>query len=166
MSTPTLTVTKDFTAQFNEAIKRFKSDNVQIGIPRTDDPREDDAPINNATLLALNTFGSPANNIPARPVLEVGIKNAKDAIAEQFKRCAQESFSKGLPAMEIYYERAGIIASNSVKKAINEQDGIDPPADATIKARESRGFNGTKALVVTGQMRNAITFVLKTMGGL
>jgi len=167
MKKPTLTVTKDFTAQFQDAIKRFKNDNVLVGIPATDKDREDGDPINNATLLAINNFGSPANNIPARPVMQIGIRNAQPAIAEQFKKCAQQVLSQGTAALDVYYERAGIIASQSIKKVINDQDGIKglDPEGATIKARESRGFKGTKALIVTGQLRNAITYLVRSKGG-
>lgn len=158
---PTLTVTSDFTDDFNEIIKRFKNDDVLVGIPEIDPSRKEISPINNATLLALNNFGSPANNIPARPVMEIGIRNAESDIAEAFKAAAKNVLSEGLSALLPAYTRIGIIASNSVKKAINSQEGIEGPSPATLKARESHGFKGTKALVVTGQMRNAITYVVR-----
>lgn len=158
---PTLEVTSDFTENFNKIVKQFKRDAVLVGIPEQDTERKEDEPINNATLLAINNFGSPANNIPARPVMEIGIRNAQDAIAEQFKWAAKMALSRGLDALPVYYNRLGIIASNSIKKAINAQDGIDPPSEATLAAREAAGFKGTKALIVTGQMRNAITYVVK-----
>lgn len=164
MSEPTLTVTSDFTGKFNEVIKRFKKDAVLVGIPQGDDPRESNE-INNATLLAINNFGSPANNIPPRPVMQIGIRNAQEKIAEQFAIAARDALSKGPAALATCYERAGIIASNSIKKVINDQEGIDGPASSTLKARESRGFKGTKALVVTGQMRNAITYVVQSIWG-
>lgn len=165
MSEPTLTVTSDFTEKFNEIVKSFKHDAVLVGIPQEDKTREDDEPINNATLLAINNFGSPANNIPPRPVMQIGISNAKDAIAEQFKIAAKKALKDGPSALAAYYERAGIIASNSVKKAINSQEGIDSPSEATLAARKARGFKGTKSLVVTGQMRNAITYVVRNLWG-
>lgn len=168
MRGPSLTVTKDFTQNFNEVIARFKNDAVLVGIPAENSGREESGPINNATLLAINNFGSPANNIPARPVMSIGIKNAQDAITDQFKLCAKNVLTKGVDSMHVYYERAGIIASNSVKKAINDQEGIDPPSPATLKARKyltQAGFKGTKALLVTGQMRNAITYVVKSIWG-
>lgn len=161
MKQPTLTVTCDFTAEFNKIVRRFKRDEVLVGIPESDTERDEDSPINNATLLAINDFGSPANNIPARPVMEIGIRNAQEAIAEQFKKAAVGALSKGLAALSPAYNRIGIIASTSVKKAINSQQDIEPPADSTLAARRSRGFKGTKALIVTGQMRNAITYVVK-----
>lgn len=157
----TLTVTSDFTRDFNEIIKKFKNDEVLVGIPEVDTTRKEDAPINNATLLAINEFGSPQNNIPARPVMSIGIKNAQVEIADQFKGAVQDAFKKGVSALSTYYNRIGLIASNSVKKAINSQEGIAPPSDATLAAREAKGFKGTKALIVTGQMRNAITYVVK-----
>lgn len=161
MSKPYLKVTSDFTDDFNKIVKQFKQDSVLVGIPEQKTERKDEDKINNATLLAINNFGSPANNIPPRPVMAIGIKNARAEIAEQFKQAALKALDKGVSALAFYYNRAGIIASTSIKKAINAQEGFDGPSDATIKARESRGFKGEKALIVTGQMRNAITYVVK-----
>lgn len=162
MSKPSLKVTADFTEDFNKIIKSFKGDNVLVGIPANDTERsDDDTTITNAALLAINEFGSPINNIPARPVMAIGIRNAKDQIAEEYKKAMQNALQKGMSALSVFYNRAGIIASNSVKKAINSQEGIDEPSEATLAARERAGFKGTKALIVTGQMRNAITYVVK-----
>lgn len=169
MKLPKLTVTKDFTKQFNEAIKRFKNDTVLVGIPAEDSSRDQDSKdenssITNAALLAINNFGSPQNNIPARPVMEIGIRNAQEEIAEQYRKALINVLNKGPQAITLYYERAGIVASIAIKKAINDQDGIAPPSEATLKARESQGFKGTKALIRTGQMRNSITYVIKGKG--
>ena len=165
---PTLTVTDDFTDNFNDIIKRFKRDAVLVGIPATEAERETQADeaagITNAALLAINNFGSPANNIPARPVLEIGIRNAQDDIANEFKKAAVNALKDGFSALFTYYERAGIIASNAVKKAINLQEGFPGPAESTIASRKSKGFPGTKSLIVTGQMRNAITYVVNKGG--
>lgn len=161
----TLKVTSDFTKQFNEIIDKFKNDAVLVGIPANNsdrsDQKDDEGPITNAALLAINEFGSPVNNIPPRPVMAIGIRNAQDQIAAQFKLAAQNALSQGFKALDTYYNRAGIIASNSIKKAINDQIGIDAPSAATLRARKSKGFSGTKALIVTGQLRNAITYVVK-----
>lgn len=158
---PTLKVTSDFTTDFNAIIKKFRRDAVLVGIPEEDTNRHDDEPINNATLLAINNFGSPQNNIPARPVMEIGIRNAQSEIIQHFKQGAVDTLSKGVSALSVAYNRAGIVASNSIKKAINSQEDIAPPSDATLAIRKSEGFKGEKALIVTGQMRNAITYVVK-----
>lgn len=161
MSKPTLTITGDFTEEFNKIVKSFKKDAVLVGIPQEETQRTNDQMINNATLLAINNFGSPLNNIPPRPVMSIGIRSAQPEISEQFKLAAQKSFAEGIDALGTYYNRAGIIASNAIKKAINSQERIEPPADSTLASRKSAGFTGTKALIVTGQMRNAITYVVK-----
>lgn len=161
MSKPYLRVTSDFTEKFNDIVKGFKNDEVLVGIPSDNTDRKE-GEINNATLLAINEFGSPMNNIPPRPVMATGIRNAQDAIGEQFEKAASQALSKGLSVLPTYYERAGIIAANSVKKAINDQDGIEPPSESTLAARARAGFKGTKSLIVTGQMRNAITSVVRS----
>jgi hypothetical protein len=162
---PFLKVTSDFTDDFMKVIKGFKQGEVLVGIPEETTERKDDddekPAINNATLLAINEFGSPLLNIPARPVMAIGIRNAQKDIAEEFKKGAQKALSQGVSALSPTYNRVGIIAANSVKKAINSQEGIAPPSDATLKARKAKGFKGEKALIVTGQMRNAITYVVK-----
>lgn len=162
-------VTQDFTEEFNRIVKSFKNDEVLVGIPQEEGARnnQDHSQINNATILAINEFGSPLNNIPARPVMAIGIKKAQDEIAEQFKLAVQKSFAQGIDALPIYYNRAGSIAANSIKKVINNQEGIKPPKESTLKARKyinKGGFKGTKALIVTGQLRNAITYVVKKSG--
>jgi hypothetical protein len=164
---PSLQV-KDFTKNFNEVVSRFKKDAVLVGIPETTEPRQDEEDINNATILAINHFGSEKAGIPPRPVLTIGIRNAQDSIAEQFKAMAKQVLKKGTEALTTYYERAGIIASNACKKVINDQDGIKPPSEATLKARQyltQAGFKGTKSLLVTGQLRNSITYVVRSLWG-
>lgn len=172
MSKPYIEIS-DFTKEFNETISKFKKDAVLIGIPELTANRkpgeEDEGKINNATILAINVFGSPANNIPPRDVMSQGIKDAQPEIAEQFKLAAQKALTVGVSALTTYYERAGIIASNSVKKAINNQEwpaepGNEKPAESTLKARKSKGFSGSKSLIVSGQLRNSITYVVNKGG--
>lgn len=168
MSGVTMKVTSDFTENFNKCIAQFKHDAVLVGIPSDGTERDDDDPITNAAILAINHFGSEEAHIPPRPVLTIGIRKAQDPIAEEFKKAAQNVLKTGPDALRVYYERAGIIASNEVKKVINSQDGILPPSDATLEARKyltQSGFKGTKSLLVTGQLRNAITYVVKNIWG-
>lgn len=158
---PTLTITEDNTDLLKDSLSFLQDKQVLVGVPEQEGEREAGDSINNAALLAINEFGSPANNIPARMPLRTGIRNAQDRIAEEFKKAAQKTLSQGRQALETYFERAGIIASQAVKKAINDQDGMAPPAEATLAARKRRGFLGEKALIVTGQLRNAITYVVR-----
>lgn len=168
MSKSTLRVTTDFTNQFNRIIGQFKSDAVLVGVPESDTERKSDSKskqeINNATLLAINNYGSPANNIPARPVMQIGIKNVQDQVAALFAKTATEALTKGEAALDTGYNRIGIVASSSIKKVINSQEGIEAPSQSTLKSRERAGFSGNKALIVTGQLRNSITYVVNNDG--
>lgn len=161
MSKPFLKI-EDFTKAFKNAVDALQVKRTLVGIPEDENSRPDDgSPIGNAALLFINNFGSPANNIPPRPVMEIGIRGAQDAITQEMKNAAKKGLTKGGAAITQYYERVGIVASNSVKRAINDQIDIEPPAESTLKGREAKGFKGTKALIVTGQMRNAITYVVE-----
>lgn len=170
---PSLTITSDFTKEFNATISRFKNDSVLVGIPKEDNPREDknkqgESPIGNAAILAINHFGSEEAHIPPRPVLKIGIRNAQDEIAEQYKKAAIDALKSGVSALSTYYERIGTLAANSCKRVINEQEGLEPPAESTLKSRKyltASGFKGTKSLLVTGQLRNAITYVVQNVLG-
>lgn len=168
MSRPYLT-TVDRTRELKATLDSFKNDAVLVGIPEETPERKPTKPgdpqpqINNATILAINEFGSPLNNIPPSFPMTTGIFIARDAVAEEFRKAAVSALTGGLKALQTYYERAGTIAANSVKKVINDQIGFDPPSAATLKARKyltKTGFKGTKRLIVTGQLRNAITYVL------
>ena len=167
MSAPNFKVTADFTKTFNETIKSFKNDAVLVGIPEaenTRDPSEQKETIGNAAILAINHFGSDEANIPRRPVLTLGIAKAQAQIADQFKKAAVAALKSGASALTQYYNRAGTIAANSCKQIINSQEGLAPPAASTLRARKyltKSGFKGEKALLVTGQVRNSITYVLK-----
>lgn len=168
MSKPFMKVTSDFTDDFNNIVSKFKKDVVLVGIPEDDSTRDavdgKSPQINNATILALNNFGSPLQNIPAWPVMEMGIEQAQEDIAEQFKSAVKNSFNKGLSALDIYYNRLGIIASNSIKKVINSQEDAPDLAESTLASRKREGFRGTKRLIVTAQTRNAITYVINPGG--
>lgn len=161
MSEPSITVTYDGVDEINKIIQSFKKDAILVGIPDSDNERLEEGEIGNAGLLFINNFGSPGQNIPPRPVMQIGLFNAQDAVAEEFKNAAISAMDNGIGSLLAYYNRIGTIASNSVKRAINDQIGFDGPADSTLKGRKSRGFNGTKSLIVTGQMRNAITYVVQ-----
>lgn len=165
--------TESFLDKLDRVVSKFKSDAVLVGIPQEKASRPGDA-MNNATILAINHFGSPLQNIPARPILAIGIQNAQEDIAKELKKAVLASLKtvvKGGTAeaiMDQYYNRTGIIAAAAVKAVITNQEGIEPPAESTLQSRRSRGrsegkkgFSGESALLVTGQLRAAITYVVK-----
>lgn len=161
MSKPKLTVTKDGTQDLARSIANLAKAEVLVGVPDGDTGR-DDSGVSNATLLAICNFGSPANNIPPWPVMDIGIRAAQEQVTEQFKSAGKAALNGNDPSK--FLERAGIIASNSIKNVITAQIDVPPdkPEESTLDARKARGFKGTKYWLVTGQLRNSITYVVRT----
>ena len=71
--------------------------------------------------------------------MAIGIRNAQDDIADQYKKAAQQSLKTGLSALDTYYNCAGQIASVSIKKVINAQEEVPEgkPFEATLEARKN-----------------------------
>lgn len=159
-----LKVVFDGTKKFQEAMKALAVTDVYVGIPsqaneRKPDGEEEQEVMNNASIGYIQENGSDLAGIPPRPHLVPGIKAVEKEIAEEFKKAAQKAFNDPSAVMK-HYNRAGIIGMNSVKKIITDQEGFEPLSPKTIAAREADGKKGDKALIRTGQYRNAITYVV------
>lgn len=159
------TVVFDGVAKFKESIKSLQQTQLLVGIPSEKDERNDDdpdikLPISNAALGYIEEFGSPDQNIPARPSLIPGVEKVKDKLADEFKYSAIECFNDP-GAIEKHQNRAGIIAVSSVKATLTEGEGFEPLKDSTIAARKRAGFKGEKPLIRSGQFRNSFTYVIR-----
>lgn len=146
------------------ALKLMASMEVLVGIPAEKAPRTSaeakSQPISNAALGYIHNYGSPTQNIPARPFMEPGIKQAQRDIEQSLERAGLAALDGKPDQMLKSLHAAGIKAATSVKNKINS--GI-PPAlkSSTIAARKRRGRTGTKPLIDTGQLRNSITYVVR-----
>jgi hypothetical protein len=153
-------MTKDNVSVVLRSIQQLASNEVLIGIPASTTERQDDEPINNATIGYIQETGSPVNNLPARPFLVPGVESAQKAATDELKKGADDAMDGNAQAADKALHRAGIVASNSVKAKINS--GIAPElAESTIAARRRRGRTGTTPLIDTGSLRNSITYVLR-----
>lgn len=156
-------ITKDLVPQLLKAIEDMTKQQVLVGIPG-------DTPARTLTSLAMTNpqigfiqeFGSPAANIPARPFLRPGVNAALPEIIERLKAGARKVVAipfdpdAGTKALMT----AGLVAQRSVRAYMNA--GVPPPlAASTLRARRAKGYTTTKSLVVTGQLRNAVTYVLR-----
>ena len=140
-----------------EKIKELKKKEVFVGIPAKNVTRKE-GEMNNASLLYLHTKGSPLRNLPSRPVIEAALNDEENQrlISEDLKVVAEaimeEEFSKAEKLLEI----AGMDAVNKIKEWFENPKNAWPPLrPVTIKAKGSDAI-----LVDTGQMRNAITYVI------
>lgn len=146
----------------NDVLAAFKAigrKDVLIGIPEEKSERED-IPFGNAGIGYINEFGSPAQNIPARPHLQPGVRSVQDETTQKLKQAAQAVLAGNQAAADRALEQAGIIASNAVKRYITIT-GFTPLADSTISARLRRGRSGDKPLIDTGQYRRTITSIVR-----
>lgn len=154
-----VTVTRDNAKNVIAAIQDMAKKHVLVGIPSSENGRNDGS-IGNAALGAIHENGSGVRNIPARPFLKPGVAAAADQCVKALKSAAQNAFTdknaidKGLNA-------AGLIAQASVKKRIVSQEGFTPLKAATLAARKRKGAKGEKALIRTGQLLNSITYVVR-----
>jgi hypothetical protein len=183
----TVEITKDNVSKIFKSMADLVGKAVYVGIPESENPRGEDAEINNAALGYIHEFGDPKTNIPARPFLIPGVQNVeKQAIAE-LKKSTEAALSGDQKGSDQGMNRAGIIASNEVKRVINSN--IPPPLkpDTVRKRYRSRGTKGRRdnenlylsliakgidpgtaqdqagivALIDTGQLRNSITYVVR-----
>lgn len=177
-----LKVEVDKFADVVKSINSLVGKEVLVGIPEDKAEREDQeeqGPMNNATLGYIHENGSPAANIPARPFLVPGIRDAQGRINDRLKKAATAALDGNQSNAVDEMSAAGLVAQNSVKGKINSGDFV-PLADSTLRARARRGRKGAKAelesrkegnapgtadakpLIDTGQLRNSISFVVKS----
>ncbi|WP_454734242.1 hypothetical protein [Cupriavidus pauculus] len=134
---------------------------VLVGIPDSAPERKDDEPLSNAAIGYIQETGSPANNLPARPFLVPGVASAEEKTVPQLEKAVEAALDGDLPRAEKRMASAGLAAQNSVRAKINS--GIAPQLKAsTLAARRRRGRTGTVPLIDTGQLRNSITYVIRS----
>jgi phage gpG-like protein len=131
---------------------------VLVGIPAAANNRKADESITNSQIAYIQNFGAPEINIPAREFMYSGIRNAQTRIVKALKLAGMASFNGGNP--DTYLAQAGLVAQASIKAKITDGPFI-PLAAGTVAARQSRGKKSDKPLIDTGQLRNAITYVIK-----
>lgn len=130
---------------------------VLVGVPAGEE--RDDGP-SNAEIGYQNEFGSPANNIPARPHLLPGVAAVQDKAAARLTQAADAAASGRVSDAERHLHAAGLLAQNSVRRTLTTT-AYRPLSERTLAERRARGRTGTKPLIDTGQYRRSITYVVR-----
>jgi phage gpG-like protein len=154
--------TRDDVDRIMRSLKTLTGLDVLVGIPAENtERREKGEPINNAILGYIHENGAPKANIPARPFLIPGVRNAKPKVIPHFKKATEAVLKGDLEGASRSLHAAGLIGQNEVRAVINSGP---PPAlsERTLAARRARGRTGDVPLIDTGQLRNSITYVLRT----
>lgn len=176
---PTVTRSRDGVGALVKSLQLLAKKHVLVGVPEeaTDRDNDRDTDITNAEIAYISTFGSEDLNIPPRPFLEEGIKEGWDKIQKEAERTGRLALRTvratragevaGIAALadvEAGLNRMGIVAVDAIKKKITDGP-FEPLSEVTIQKREERGFTGTKPLIETGQLREAINYVVEDVNG-
>lgn len=149
----------DNLAKLVEGVALLATLHPMVGIPQDETERKE-GEINNATLLYIHENGAPEAGIPARPTMKPGIKNATVEIERRLKLAGQAALAGKPQSVRNQMAAAGQAGASAVKAMINSNVG-PPLKPATLAARRRRGLKRTNTLVDTGQMRNAVTYVVR-----
>lgn len=142
-----------------KSIKELKKIDVLVGVPQEEAGREQNG-ITNAELLYIHTNGSPANNIPPRPIVDPAIQDSKEEIGTLLKEAILKALEGDTDGAMAGMERAGTQGENAVKGWFtNPKNNWAENAESTIKQKGS-----SKPLIDTGQLRKSITHVVKKKG--
>lgn len=154
-----LTVLADNTHKLAEGLALLANLRVMVGIPEGKDRKEEDS-ISNASLLYIHENGAPEVGIPARPTLRPGILNAQVEINRRLKMAGAAALAGKPASVRAQFNAAGQVGASAVKAMINSNVG-PPLSPRTLAGRKRRGVKRTNTLVDTGQMRNAVTYVVR-----
>lgn len=149
----------------HKALKVLGERRVLVGVPsKTAGRKEDDEgnplPITNAALGYIHENGVPELNIPARPFLVPGVASASKVIQSRLKQAGRYTLDGKPDAADKALIATGIVAAQAVQKKITDGPFV-PLAPRTLAQRKAKGRTGEKPLIDTGQLRRAITYVVR-----
>jgi hypothetical protein len=116
-------------------------------------------PINNAELLFVQSKGSPARGIPARPVLEPAIEadGNREPIAHELAESAKATLHDQPAEAKKRLKRAAMAGQNAARRWFSDQrNQWAPNAPSTIRRKGS-----DKPLIDFGLMRGAIVGITR-----
>lgn len=153
---------KDITDAVLKKLETVPMKDVLVGVPAAETTRtsEESGSITNAMLGYIHENGAPEVNIPPRPFLVPGIREAKEEIANYLEQAGKAAVDGRIDIMDRALHAAGLVAQTSVKQKITEGPFI-PLKASTLSARRRRGHKGTRPLIETSQLHNSITYVIR-----
>jgi len=182
-----MSIVSDKLGKFQKSLSALMVAKVLVGVPaknaERDDENDEPGPINNAAIGYLMENGSPEKNIPARPFLIPGVKDAQKQIAEVLQGGTINALSGNEAGFTRSLKEAGQIAASSVQNKI-DSGPFAPLSDRTLRerARKQVVSGGTKAdresakealksgdysdvnakpLIDTGQLLRSISFIIR-----
>jgi hypothetical protein len=155
-------VTLDRSKEIMASLAVLTRDKVMVGIPAENAARPGER-INNAQIGYIHENGAPEVNIPPRPTLMPGVRNAQEAIINRLRNGALGVLAGREGAADRGLHLAGQEAVNGVL-AVFDAQAFTPLSPVTLerrKTRENRPHQGETILEDTGNFRRAYTYVIR-----
>lgn len=147
-----------------KAIEFIKENEVYVGIQQKDTSREDDN-VTNAELLFIHTNGSPIRNIPVRPVIEPALKAHSQQLSKIMLRAAKCALNGDFSEAMKQLNMAGMRGRDVSKLWFtNPKNHWPTNSPEVIERKMKKGATDPKPLIDTGELRNAISYFVKTKG--
>lgn len=141
---PGVTVDKRAFRKLYNLVRKVGGASVQVGVLEGE----------LAMIFAVQEYGSPKRNIPARPAMRQTFENRRADLIRLQAKIAQaliEGKINEIRAMQLL----GAWAAGAIKATITSEGNFVPLAPATVRAKGS-----SKPLIDTGQLVAAVTFVV------
>lgn len=139
--------------------ERFNKQGVSIGYIEGKSPEDKRPVLTNLKIATWQSFGT--HTIPPRPYLKPALLTNEKRIHEILEQAlVDEGLSGKTGAVNKALNIVGQLVRDTAKENITKQRNFVPLAPSTIAARQRGKFKGTKALIRTGALRNAIQYVV------
>jgi len=117
-----------------ETIEALNKNKVRVGIPENTNARKEGDKIGNASLAFIHQNGSPAQHIPPRPFMTIGVNKVRDRIVDILGDGARHAIETNNPNIAIQaYHKVGAITVDAMQDAIASK--IPPPLSPVTVAR-------------------------------
>ncbi len=184
-----VTIKVDHVPDLLAALDRLAKKRVLIGIPGEKDARQGDKEVTNAMLGYVHEYGSPEQNIPARPFLNPAADQIRDKVITLLEKGADAVMSGNAEAGDKALAAAGMLGASKAKEIMQAGEGYEPLTEAAVRSRLYRAMGGLRKrddpkawakrrkhllstrtrytlekaepLIDTAQLRNAITYVVR-----
>lgn len=159
----------DFSGFVNMArrLDVVSNNKAYVGIPQERSSRPGSGEITNAELLYVQTYGSPINKIPPRPVIEPALEENEKRVKILTERAITSALNGNKEEAISNLHKVGLFAVNAVRAFIRAfpDNGLPPNKPATIRRKRAKGATDPKPLIDTGEMMKSITYVIISKEG-
>jgi hypothetical protein len=191
MATPGMKIVKDGLPALVKSLETLAGNRVMVGVPgeKADRKEDGDEAVNNAALMYIHENGDPASNLPARPVVHPTVKANMGQITKSLKLAGAYALSGDKEKVMATFTALGLFMQNALRQKITDGP-FAPLSPRTIAQRaakrgtkrrkgeqqyldlvsqgvapsDAQQQTGIKPLIDTGQLRRALTYVIRRIG--